>query len=407
MTATAGVRPGRIPIAFVHRGLDWIRGSEQCLLDLLGGLDRERFHPLVVCTSPTLAQETERLGVEAALVDWWEQMVLAPAPIRARMRALLTAHRTAIVHANMTATVPSLLPMVRSLHVPIVAHLHMPQNDTFWRIREMVHQTDMAVGVAEHVVRELREDGMPDDRIRVIHNAVDTTRLAAGDASGLRAELGIAPQAFVAVSIGSLIHRKGHDVSLRALALVRERGLDAHLLLCGDGVEGDALKALASSLGLDGAAHFLGYRSDVGAVARDAGDICLTSSREEALSLNVLEAQWMGVPVVASAIPGHLEGIQPGVSAVVVPVEDPPALADALVELASSPERRRALSAAGREFVADRFSIRRYVGEFEALYEELLARPRSQFGWWTGTRWVPEYARWAGRVVRRRLARRP
>ncbi len=394
---------GVATVAFVHRGHDWIRGSEQCLLDLASRLDRGRFRPLVICTAPTLAREAERLGVPAHQVPSWETAMLAPTPVRQRMAQLLREHRVDLVHANMTTVVPSVLLAARAMRVPVVAHLHLPQNDEYWRLRELVHQTDMAVGVAEHVVRELREDGMPAERIRVIHNAVDATRLSAGDASGLRASLGIPREALVAVSIGSLIRRKGHDVTIRALAQVRARGHDVRLLVCGDGEEADSLRALAGELQVTEAVHFLGYRSDVGAVARDAADISVTSSREEALSLNVLEAQSLGLPLVASDIAGHREGMAPGESGVLVPAEDPSALADALAALAESPSYRARLGSAGKAFVAERFSMERYVGEFASLYEELLARPRSTYGWARAARWVPAYLDWAQGIVRRRL----
>jgi glycosyltransferase involved in cell wall biosynthesis len=387
--------------------MDWIRGSEQCLLDLLANIDRSRFRPVVACTAPTMAREAERLGVTAHCVGWWETAVVPPAWVRAALARILRDERIALVHANMTATVPAVLPAARRLRLPVVAHLHMPQTDEFWRIRELVHQTDVAVGVAEHVLAELRADGMADARLRVIHNAVDTRRLMAGDATGLRGGLGLGSTATVAVSVGSLIPRKGHDVTLRALARVRAEGRDVHLVVCG--TDDDAqrrneagLRRLAAELGLADVAHFVGYRPDVGAILRDAADIFVASARDEALPLNVLEAQWLGLPVVASDVAGHRESVG-AAAARFVPPDDDAALARALADLAAAPAERAALGAAGRTFVDERFSMARYVGDFEALYAALLARPRAEYSWFRSARWVPAYTRWVGRLARRRL----
>jgi glycosyltransferase involved in cell wall biosynthesis len=288
--------------------------------------------------------------------------------------------------------------------VPLVAHLHLPTSRED-RLLSLVHQAAVAVGVSEYSVAGLRDDGMPQGAVRVIYNAVDAERLHGGQAAGLRASLGIDPDALVLASVGSLIHRKGHDITVRGFAALRRRGIAAHLLLCGDGPERDALLALARAEGVGDSVHLLGYRADVGAVLRDAADLFVTSAREETLGLNVLEAQALGLAVVASAIPPHYEAVAEGRTAVIVPCEDPGALADALAGLAMAPDRRAALGAAGRAFTTERFSMSRYLAEFGALYDQLLARSPSAYGWFGGSRWPRVYTGWLAGAARRRLGR--
>lgn len=393
-----------ITIVFAHEGRDWIRGSEQCLLDLVARLDRSRFRSVVLCDAPTLAREAERRGATAVLIDDWGSGPVCPTPVRRRTAALLREHGASLVHANMPGVLPAVVPAARGLRLPVVAHVHIPLTDTE-RLHSLIHQVDAAVGVAEHVVAGLRREGMAPGRVRVIPNAVDESRLAAGDATGLRAASGIPPDACVAASVGSLIHRKGHDVSVRAVAAARARGGDVRLLVCGDGEEAESLGSLAAGLGAADAVHFLGLRRDVGAVLRDATDVYVSAAREEALPLNVLEAQWAGLPVVCSDIPAHHEAMRPGETGVLVPGEDAPAFADAILALAAEPARRRALGAAGQALVAERFSMRHYVGSFASLYEELLARPAAAYGWLRGSRWPHVYTRWLVGAARRRLGR--
>jgi glycosyltransferase involved in cell wall biosynthesis len=244
---------------------------------------------------------------------------------------------------------------------------------------------------------------MSADRLRVIYNAVDADRLHRGDATGLRAALGIGPGELVFAGVGSLIHRKAHDVTIRAAAALNRRGVAAHLLVCGDGEESPALRALAQSEGVADRVHFLGYRGDVGAVLRDATDVFVTSARDETLGLNVLEAQWLGLPVVASDIPAHREALVVGRTGLVVPLEAPDAVADAVAALAADPGRRATIGEAGRAVARTRFTMDRYVAEFEALYASLLARPRRDFGWVHASSWPRAYTRWMAHGVRRRL----
>lgn len=358
----------------------------------------------MICDAPTLAREAARRGAHVTLLPTWGHGPLCPAPIRARVRELLRRHSVRLVHANMPSVLPAVVPVARTARIPVVAHLHIATTESE-RLHSLLHQTTAAIGVAEHVVADLRAEGMPTDRVRVIANAVDVERLAVGDASGLRGELGIPEEAFVAASVGSLIRRKGHDVTLRAVATARTTGADVRLLICGDGEEEDALRALAAELGITSSVYFLGLRRDVGAVLRDAADVYLSAARDEALPLNVLEAQWAGLPVIASDIPAHHEALLPGTTGVLVPGEQPAGFADALLALHADPALRDAYGATGQTLVAQRFSMPAYVGAFESLYGELLATPPAAHGWVRGSRWPRAYNQWLLRVARRRLRR--
>ena len=364
-------------IAFAHKGHDWIRGSEQCLLDLVSGVDRRLFRLLVLTNGRTLAAEVEKRGVEAVIVKHWSGGALLNAPARKRVGRLLRERNASLVHANMAVTLPLVMPVAQRLGIPVLTHLHTPFTSLSERHAALVRQSALTVGVAEHVVAPLRAGMFSPARVRVVGNAVNVERLAGGDATGLRAELGIAPGAFVAVSIGSLIERKGQRTALHAVAAARANGIDLHLLLCGDGADESALRGLAASLGVQQAVHLLGARRDVGAILRDAADVLVTCAHEEAQPLSVLEAQWLGVPVAASDIVAHREALPPAAGGVLFPLGDAHALAVTLAALARDPARRAAMRLAGRTFAQGRYEMRRYVRQFEALYGELLASTAS------------------------------
>lgn len=395
-----------VPILYVHHGLDWITGSERCLLDLIERVDRTRFTPIVWCDAPALLDAASKLGATVyRSPDWGENSSLFPRGENVRAaRELIRRHGIGLIHSNDTAPLRALIPAARSERVPLLAHLHL-------RLTEMnrrwawLHQVSLAVGVSEAAVRGLREDGLSPRHIAVIYNGVDQVRLGAGDARTLRADLGIQPGEVVFTVVGSLIERKGVDVALRAFRQLSVVRTDCQLLVCGDGPLDDELRALAGTLGIARRVHFLGRRDDVGAVLRDATDVLVTAARNEALPLNVLEAAVLGRTIVASTIEPHAEIITDGEDGLLFPTDDATALATVMEQIASDSGLRQRLGDAARERAERSFLISRYVTEFEQAYETLLESPRSAYGWTHAWNWPATYTTWVRETLGRRLWR--
>ena len=161
---------------------------------------------------------------------------------------------------------------------------------------------------------------------------------------------GVAPAALPAPSgaaklfaLGRLHPNKAFDVLLRALALLP----GAHLSLAGEGPERAALERLAAELGIAGRVAFLGWRQDTGALLAGC-DVFVCPSRHEPLGNVVLEAWSAARPVIAAAAQGPVELIADGETGLLVPKEDPAALAAAIAGLLADPARAAGLAAAGR-----------------------------------------------------------
>jgi len=393
--------PEFAPVLYVHHGQNWIRGSERCLLDLIKHLDRSRFHAVVLTDSEALAHTAGDLGavVHRRLDLTGPDRFLPSWSLVRDARALVRAHRIRLVHANSLETVKWLLPVTRAAGIPILVHVHSPSTESE-RCYGWIHQVSLVVGVSDAAVRGFLEDGLPPHRVRVIHNGVDPDRLQAGDATSLRAQLGIAATDIVLTAVGSLIERKGHDVLLAALAQLEASSVRYRLLIIGTGPERPALEARARALGIDDAVHFLGERPDVGAILRDATDIAVSAARAEAFPLNVLEAGFCARAVVATNIPPHREEVVAGETGILVPADDAAAMARAVARLSEDPELRRRYGEAARRRVRDQFLVSRYVTVFERLYDELLDRFRGPRRWWAGWVWPSVYTRWFVGLVR-------
>lgn len=379
---------GPTRILLVHWGHDAIRGSERVLVDMLARMDRTRFTPTLWCNSGTLASAARAIEVAATfqpmpILLGWDAPRLDVRGYRALIaagRRLIRATRADVVHVTSGAPCQWMVPAARSERVPLIAHLH-----AIYGFRErctlLLQQAPVIVGCSDAVIAPFRRDRVPDSRLRVVPNGVDLDRLEDGDATGLRASLGIPGSATVLVAAGALIELKGFATAIRALRLARDDGLDARLVIAGDGPERGALGRLATELGIAGVVHFLGARQDVGAILRDCGDIAIVPSRIESFALVAAEAGAVGRPTIASRVGGIPEVIEDEVTGLLVPPSDATALARAMLRLGRNSTERVAMGRAAHARVATRFTTAQLTSAVEQLYTELRAVPSSAFGW--------------------------
>lgn len=156
--------------------------------------------------------------------------------------------------------------------------------------------------------------------------------------------------------VGRLRLRKGVEVLLRALALLRAQGLVPRLRIVGDGEHRPAIERAAARFGVSGQVDFLGRRGPAEIrwlLAHSAA--LVVPSIYEGMPLVVLEAMCDGVPVVASRVSGIPEVVLDPETGWLVPPEDPAALAAALAELFGSPEAARARGERGRQRLEERY----------------------------------------------------
>lgn len=208
-------------------------------------------------------------------------------------------------------------------------------------------------------------------RIAVIPNGVNTHEFAP------------APHPVEAAVIGctARLHRKnGHRTLLDAFAAIRPAVPEAHLLLVGDGPDRKSLERVVASRGWAGAVTFAGEQMDVRPWLHRMA-VYVQPSISEGMSNSILEAMACGLPVAATRVGGTPEVVQDGVCGLLVPPNDPPALATALVTLLTDPARRAGMGAAGRDRAVRRFSeadmIRRTTALLDALVDEAHLRPRA------------------------------
>ncbi|SOY82767.1 putative Glycosyl transferase, group 1 [Cupriavidus taiwanensis] len=168
------------------------------------------------------------------------------------------------------------------------------------------------------------------------------------------------------MAMGRLVAAKGFDILVRAWQQVSAQAPDWRLVIHGEGEEREALTALVHQLGLDGRVTLPGVSQDAALTYAQASIFCL-SSRYEGFGVVLIEAMAFGLPIVSTACEtGPRELLTPGQDALVVPVDDTDALADALLKVIRDPEQARRIGAAARQKAAA-YAIEPIARRWEAL----------------------------------------
>jgi glycosyltransferase involved in cell wall biosynthesis len=216
--------------------------------------------------------------------------------------------------------------------------------------------------------RFLSGHGLPADRFTVIRNGVQPIAGVTAEAIAARAQR--TPP--VITCVARFVPRKQHDVLLRALAALRDRGLDAELRLIGHGPTETAIRALAIDLGVADRVRFEGRRSQQEVVAYLLEtDVFVLCSLWEGMPGSVLEAMAAGIPVVATRVSGTDETVVDGETGLLVAPGDADALAGALQQVLQDPAARVRMGRAGLERVQRDFGFDRLVQEKNALFTRI------------------------------------
>jgi len=247
--------------------------------------------------------------------------------------------------------------------------------------RQVCRLADCVLVNADAVKDWLVAQGYNPEKIVVIRNGVDLRRFDdPPDTERIRRELGV-PSGAPLVAVASRLNRlKGIDHFLEAAAIVGQRRPDVRFLVIGepnpsDRAYLDALTRLAERLGIRDRVVFTGLRTDVPVILACAA-VSVMPSLNEALPNVLLESMAAAAPVVATRVGGTPEAIQDGVTGMLVPPGDPPALARAIHQLLADPELAARLGQGGRHLVCRRFSMDAMVQATERLYHSLLENRR-------------------------------
>ena len=235
-------------------------------------------------------------------------------------------------------------------------------------------QADAFVAISQAILRELETAGYASAKVHELPNGVPLPELPWQP----RPQWWRTPHA---AFVGRLAPEKSLGTLIDAWPIVRNEYPTAELKLIGEGPERKALEAQAKSLGLSvgpgGVVEFLGPVAEVTDALRQA-DLFVLPSREEGMSIALLEAMAMGVPLVASSIPGNRRLVSDFTHGRLASPGDPAALARVIIEQWQDFDRAYQMSRSARNRAEHEFSIAAVSRRHLELFEEILARRRGK-----------------------------
>jgi glycosyltransferase involved in cell wall biosynthesis len=272
------------------------------------------------------------------------------------------------------------IPAARLLGLPHVATCHgFIANDRKLRFynrldRLALRFSSRIIAVSSEIRRALIADGLGEERVCAIRNAVEfaagngpsTTARATG-----RAAFGLDARDFVIGFIGRLSREKGIHHLVEACGALKAAGVPLKLLIVGEGPQRQELALKAAREGLEREVVFAGFRNDVGNVL-PVLDAFVLPSLTEGTPMALLEAMAAGLPVVASAVGGVPDVVEPNVNGLLVSPGSAEAIAQAVLRLHRDPLLRRMLSAEAAQTVRERYDVKDWTRRLEREYRRLI-----------------------------------
>jgi len=382
----------RLKIAILDHSPD-LGGAEVTLLTLLRNIDRSRFDVTVIVPSEgTFSKALGASGISVSIVHLpmglirlkrgkaFQSLLLLLSSLFSLQFFILNLcfylkkNRFQLVLTN---TIKSHLygsVAARICSIPLI-----------WRFHDILSPSDFSpflikcialfgrlfpkkiLAVSKVTRDHLAQNGIDRGKIDVIFNSVDHERLESpGGFNNIRGEYRLGNGVKLVGCIGRIIPQKGQKVLLSAIPGVLQRYPDAVFLIVGDTfLKEEAYKKelveFIEKSGIEKSARLTGFRTDIGNVIQSLDLVIFPSIAPEAFPLSVLEALWLGKPVIASDIGGVKEIIEDGVTGVLVEPNQPEQITEKILCLFNDPRICDGIGQRAKESVKIKFSLRDYV----------------------------------------------
>lgn len=372
--------PGRKRVLFLIPAFaGGVGGAERVIITLLRHLDHARFEchlGLVLEGNAFLDDIPAEVVVHRMRVT--RMRYCLPAIVRLAWKVRPQTILSTVSYLNMMSVLarPCLPGNVRLLIREAVQPSAFIANDTkhprLWDFvyRHLYRRADKIICLSDSMRQELAEHFLvPPEKLTRIYNPVDVAMVRRQSEGARTPYSGPGPHV---VAMGRLQHQKAYDVLLHSFSIVLKAIPDARLAILGEGPLEAQLKEQAVALGLDHAVSFLGFQKNPWPYARHA-DLFVLASRFEGLPNAVLEVLALGTPVVATDCPGGIREIQKAAGQIVlVPPENPGALADAIVSMLGQGTQGKPKGTLGNPLENGEFLRSFDVQQIVADYGELL-----------------------------------
>ncbi len=349
-------------------------GAERCIYELATRLDPAKFDVQVAALrGGAVADRLAAAGVKVTVLGVrgkWDVAKLGTLKRLLRDERIDLLH-THLFHADLAgrlaARAAGVKHLVNTVHVAEARWRPWQYAFARWTAGRCDRIIAVSQAVADHHSRRAR---LPAGRYTVIPNGIDAAAYEHDEAARqrLRAQWGLAPDALLAAFVGRLDPQKGIDTLLAAAKATASQ--DLQFVLAGDGPQRPLVEQFIAADPAGRFVRMLGRIDDVRSVL-SAADLFVMPSRWEGFGLAAAEAMAACLPVIATAVPGLTEVLDGGNAGLLIPPDDPAALAAAIHRLAADAPLRRTLAAAGLQRVGLNYRIETFIQRHEELYRAI------------------------------------
>lgn len=348
-------------------------GLENGVVNVVNGLDRDRFRSSICCVRRTGAFAS-RVRSDVAIESMNTQGGNSPRTVL-RLAKLFRSWGVDIVHTRNAE--PFFFGILGARLAGVTTVIHSEHGRTFpgRRTRAVAQRwllkgADAAFTVSKRLRTDLvKELGISEDRFEVLYNGVDNAAFQNKEVSRIASDH---DRPIRIGSVGRLVAVKNYPLLLNAFARLTV-SQPVQLILAGDGPERGALEALAQRLGIVGRIEFMGHRDDIASMLKTL-DVFVLPSVSEGMSNTLLEAMAAEVPVLASDVGGNGEIIESEKSGLLFKSESIEHAVAQLTRLCCSEQLRRSLAKQGAERARSDFSINAMLKRYESLYQRTWRR---------------------------------
>jgi glycosyltransferase involved in cell wall biosynthesis len=354
-------------------------GVEIAILQLMEGLDRNLWQPILAHhpaeNLQPLIEKTDQLEIKRIETPVMPLGIKGMQGVPGFLK-ILRREQPTVFHAHLSSPLACKWGIVTSILAGIPASIvteHLFLDFPYSRMarlqqRLIAEWIGKYITVSSGIAKELLHTfQIPKNKIRVIHNAVESGDFVHVSLPPELIELNKKMKKPLVLTVARLVDQKGHHYLLDAACQVP----DVMFLIVGDGPEKAALQDQVCRLKLTDRVLFFGFQSNIPNWL-GACDVFVLPSLYEGLPISILEAMAAGKPVIATDIPGNRETVIHGISGLLVPPQNASALATALRSVLINPFMGRRMGEAGREIVSQKFSIKAMVQQVTEVYVECL-----------------------------------
>ena len=275
------------------------------------------------------------------------------------------------------------LPLAKLAGIRSRVGTHLGEIRGMSKWRERLHTFLVNKGVIQALVASSArtknnaiEVGVDPQKITTIYNAIMPFDVHQIDRAAARKKLGLQAEDVFFVAVGRLVYEKGHEFLVEAMSVVTKEDPHAIAGICGAGPLHVQLQDQIEALGLQNKVKLLGQWDEIPELLA-ASDVFVLPSRWEGLPMALLEGMMAGLPVIATRVEGVDEVVQPGEHGLLVPLESPAELAQAILQLLRSPADCQRMGAAARKRVLSSYTTDRMCEAYLQVIKKGLSETKA------------------------------